>query len=152
MVETAVRRERGGIFPASVEFTADLHSMGQFIQDGPRTLYESVVSFEEDLESFTVPFDIGDPDGLNYLAGRKLGDVCRTAAAAVKQAHIDGGVPNIGITAHRRDEEGFASLVCFFEMACALSGYVSGVNPFDQPGVEAYKKNMFRMLGKPGAV
>ena len=141
-----------GIFPASVEFTADLHSMGQFIQDGPRTLYESVVSFEEDLESFTVPFDIGDPDGLNYLAGRKLGDVCRTAAAAVKQAHIDGGVPNIGITAHRRDEEGFASLVCFFEMACALSGYVSGVNPFDQPGVEAYKKNMFRMLGKPGAV
>ena len=141
-----------GIFPASVEFTADLHSMGQFIQDGPRTLFESVVTFDEDLESFTVPFDMGDPDELNYLAGRKLGDICRTAAAAVKQAHIDGGVPNITIQVPRRDEAGFAALVCFFELACALSGYVSGVNPFDQPGVEAYKKNMFRMLGKPGAV
>ncbi len=140
-----------GIFPASVEFTADLHSMGQFIQDGPRTLFESVVGFEQDLYQFEVPFDMGDPDGLNYLASRQLGDVCRTAMAAVKQAHIDGGVPNIGIFVPRRDEAGFASLVCFFELACALSGYVSGVNPFDQPGVEAYKKNMFRMLGKPGA-
>ena len=125
--------------------------MGQFIQDGPRTLFESVVGFEQDLYQFEVPFDMGDPDGLNYLASRQLGDVCRTAMAAVKQAHIDGGVPNIGIFVPRRDEAGFASLVCFFELACALSGYVSGVNPFDQPGVEAYKKNMFRMLGKPGA-
>ncbi len=141
-----------GIFPASVEFTADLHSMGQFIQDGPRTLFESVVSFAQDRHSFTVPFDVGDNDGLNYLAGKQLGEVCRIAAVAVKQAHIDGGVPNISIQVPKRDEEGFASLVCFFELSCALSGYVSGVNPFDQPGVEAYKKNMFRMLGKPGAV
>lgn len=141
-----------GIFPASVEFTADLHSMGQLIQDGPRTLFESVVSFDQDLYQFEVPFDMGDPDGLNYLASRQLGDICRTAMQAVKQAHIDGGVPNIAISVPKRDEAGFASLVCFFELACALSGYVSGVNPFDQPGVEAYKQNMFRMLGKPGTV
>lgn len=139
-----------GIYPASVEFTADLHSMGQYIQDGPRTLFETTVMFEEDQERFTVPFEMGDPDGLNYLAGRQLGDIMRTAAAAVKQAHIDGGVPNITISVPKRDEAGFAALVCFFELACGLSGYVSGVNPFDQPGVEAYKKNMFRMLGKPG--
>ena len=93
---------------------------------------------------------MGDPDGLNYLAGRQLGDIMRTAAAAVKQAHIDGGVPNITISVPKRDEAGFAALVVFFELACGLSGYVSGVNPFDQPGVEAYKKNMFALLGKPG--
>ena len=115
-------------------------------------MFETVVWVKEPRSESFIEETAEDIDGLNYLAGRKLGDVCRTAAAAVKQAHIDGGVPNIGITAHRRDEEGFASLVCFFELACALSGYVSGVNPFDQPGVEAYKKNMFRMLGKPGAV
>lgn len=141
-----------GIYPASVEFSADLHSMGQYIQDGPRTLFETVVMFEEDRDHFTVPFEVGDPDSLNYLAGRELGDIMRTAAAAVKQAHIDGGVPNITVTVPKRDEAGFAALVCFFELACGISGYVSGVNPFDQPGVEAYKKNMFRMLGKPGAI
>ena len=140
-----------GSYPASVEFTADLHSMGQYIQDGPRFLYETVVMFEEDINHFEVPHEVGDPDGLNYLAGRQLGDIMRTAAAAVKQAHIDGGVPNITISVPKRDEAGFAALVVFFELACGLSGYVSGVNPFDQPGVEAYKKNMFRMLGKPGA-
>ncbi len=140
-----------GIYPASVEFTADLHSMGQYIQDGPRFLYETVVMFENDLFSFEVPAEEGDPDGLNYLAGRQLGDIMRTAAAAVKAAHIEGGVPNIGVSVDKRDEKGFAELVVFFELACGLSGYMSGVNPFDQPGVEAYKKNMFRMLGKPGA-
>ena len=140
-----------GIFPASLEFTADLHSMGQYIQDGPRKLMETVVSFERSRSSFPIPFGMGDPDGLNYLAGRDLGDVCRVAQEAVKAAHIGGGVPNIGITAPARDEQGFAELVTFFEMACAISGYMSGVNPFDQPGVEAYKKNMFRLLGKPGA-
>ena len=140
-----------GIFPASLEYTADLHSMGQYVQDGPRKLYETVVSFEKSLTSFPVPFGMGDPDGLNYLAGRDLHDICRTARDAVKAAHISGGVPNIGVSVERRDEAGYAELVCFFELACAISGYMSGVNPFDQPGVEAYKKNMFKMLGKPGA-
>ena len=138
-----------GIFPASVELTADLHSMGQYIQDGPRTLMETVVSFDNPCRGYTVPFEMGDPDGLNYLAGKELAAVCKTAAEAVKAAHISGGVPNIGISVPARDEAGFASLVCFFELACAISGYMSGVNPFDQPGVEAYKKNMFKMLGKP---
>ena len=140
-----------GIFPASLEYTADLHSMGQYVQDGPRKLYETVVSFEKSLTSFAVPFGMGDPDGLNYLAGRDLHDICRTARDAVKAAHISGGVPNIGVSVDKRDEAGYAELVCFFELACAISGYMSGVNPFDQPGVEAYKKNMFKMLGKPGA-
>ena len=139
-----------GIFPASVEFTADLHSMGQYIQDGPRTLMETIVSFEKTRSSVSVPFEMGDPDGLNYLAGKDYADICRTAADAVKAAHISGGVPNIGISVPKRDEAGFAELVCFFELACAVSGYMSGVNPFDQPGVEAYKKNMFALLGKPG--
>ena len=141
-----------GIFPASVEYTADLHSMGQFIQEGPRMLMESVVRFARARGGYAVPFDEADGDGLNYIAGRDLNEVCRIAADAVKEAHISGGVPNIVIEAEARDEKGFAALVCFFEFACAISGYMSGVNPFNQPGVEAYKKNMFRMLGKPGAV
>ena len=140
-----------GIFPASVEYTADLHSMGQYIQDGPRTLMETVVSFEKSRTSIPVPFGMGDPDGLNYIAGRDLADVCRVARDAVKAAHIAGGVPNLAVSAPARDEQGYAELVTFFELACAISGYISAVNPFDQPGVEAYKKNMFHMLGKPGA-
>ena len=141
-----------GVFPASVEFTADLHSMGQYIQQGPRDLMETVVRFTKSRGAYPVPFEEADADGLNYIAGRDLAEVCRVAADAVKQAHIDGGVPNIVVEVEERNEEGFAALVCFFELACAISGYMSGVNPFDQPGVEAYKKNMFRMLGKPGAV
>lgn len=141
-----------GIFPASVEFTADLHSMGQYIQEGPRMLMESVVRFARSRRSFTVPYESANADGLNYIAGRDLADVCRTAADAVKEAHISGSVPNLVIEVPERNEEGFAAMVCFFEMACGISGYMSGVNPFNQPGVEAYKKNMFRMLGKPGAV
>ena len=141
-----------GIFPASVEFNADLHSMGQYIQEGPRMLMESVVRFARSRRSFTVPYESANADGLNYIAGRDLADVCRTAADAVKEAHISGGVPNLVIEVPERNEEGFAAMVCFFEMACGISGYMSGVNPFNQPGVEAYKKNMFRMLGKPGAV
>ena len=140
-----------GIFPASLEYTADLHSMGQYIQDGPRTLFETVVNFEKPLTSVKVPFGMGDPDKLNYLAGREFASVCATAREAVKSAHIAGGVPNIVVSVGSRDERGFAQLVCFFELACAISGYMSGVNPFDQPGVEAYKKNMFKMLGKPAA-
>lgn len=138
-----------GIFPASVEYNADLHSMGQYIQDGPRTLMETVVSFEQPLNEFSVPFAMGDPDRLNYLAGRKLSDISRMAQEAVKAAHITGGVPNLEVRVPKRNEAGFAWLVCFFELACAISGYMSGVNPFDQPGVEAYKKNMFSLLGKP---
>ena len=140
-----------GIFPASVEYNADLHSMGQYIQDGPRTLMETVVSFEQPQNEFTIPFAMGDPDRLNYLAGRRLSDISRMAQEAVKAAHISGGVPNLEVRVPKRDEAGFAWLVCFFELACAISGYMSGVNPFDQPGVEAYKKNMFSLLGKPEA-
>lgn len=135
-----------GIYPASLEYTADLHSMGQYVQDGPRTLLETVVSFNESVNELRIPFQMGDYDGLNYLAGRSFDEVCRVAKKAVRKAHIDGGVPNIEISVAKRDEEGFAELVCFFEFACGLSAYTSGVNPFDQPGVEAYKKNMFRML------
>ena len=141
-----------GIYPASVEYNADLHSMGQYVQDGPRTLMETVVSFEKPQNEFTVPFAMGDPDQLNYLAGRKLSDISRVAQEAVKAAHIAGGVPNMEVSVEKRDEVGFAQLVAFFELACGISGYMSGVNPFDQPGVEAYKKNMFRLLEKPGAV
>ncbi|MBE6996964.1 MAG: glucose-6-phosphate isomerase [Ruminococcaceae bacterium] len=135
-----------GIYPASVEYNADLHSMGQYIQDGPRCLMETVVSFDRPLHPCAVPFAEGDPDGLNYLAGRELTDIQNVARDAVVAAHVAGGVPNIGIHVPCRDEAGFAALVCFFEAACAVSAYMSGVNPFDQPGVEAYKKNMFRML------
>ena len=141
-----------GIFPASVEFTADLHSMGQYIQQGPRNLMETVVRFTKSRDAYLVPFEADNADGLNYIAGRDLAEVSRIAADAVRQAHIEGGVPNLVVEVEERNEEGFAALVCFFELACAISGYMSGVNPFDQPGVEAYKKNMFRMLGKPGAV
>ena len=140
-----------GIFPASVEFTADLHSMGQYIQSGPRTLMESVVRFTYSRNTYPFPVEADDTDGLNYLAGRDIAEISHVAADAVKAAHVAGGVPNMVIEVPMRNEEGFAALVCFFEMACAISGYMSGVNPFDQPGVEAYKKNMFRMLGKPGA-
>ena len=135
-----------GIFPASLEYNADLHSMGQYVQDGPRTLIETVVSFDTPLRSCKVPFEMGDPDGLNYLAGREFGEIQRIARDAVRAAHVTGGVPNIDIRVPKRDEAGFAALVCFFELSCALSAYMSGVNPFDQPGVEAYKKNMFTML------
>lgn len=144
-------KDNKGIYPAAGVFSTDLHSMGQYIQDGPRTLMETVVSFEQPQNEFTVPFAMGDPDRLNYLAGRKLSNISRMAQEAVKAAHIAGGVPNLEVRVPQRDEAGFAWLVCFFELACAISGYMSGVNPFDQPGVEAYKKNMFSLLGKPEA-
>lgn len=140
-----------GIFPAYVEYTADLHSMGQYIQDGPRRLMETVVSFDTATQSLKVPFELGDRDKLNYLAGREFGDISKTVAKAVASAHIKGDVPNIAISVPKRDEEGYAALVCFFEMSCAVSAYVSGVNPFDQPGVEAYKSNMFKLLGQDKA-
>ncbi len=141
-------KEGLGLFPASVEYNADLHSMGQYVQDGPRHLFETVVSFERPAHSYAVPFDESNTDGLNYVSGHDLNEIAAIACAAVKEAHIAGGVPNIGISVGARDEEGFAELVTFFELACAISGLMQGVNPFDQPGVEAYKKNMFRMLGE----
>ncbi len=138
-----------GIFPASLEYSADLHSMGQYVQDGPRCLMETVVRFLDPGKELKIPFEIGDKDGLNYLAGKPFDYVNKTAEQAVKSAHVSGGVPNIGILAETKDESGFAELVCFFEVACAISGYMLGINPFNQPGVEAYKKNMFKLLAKP---
>ena len=143
-------KDQRGIFPASVDLTTDLHSMGQFIQDGPRNLMETVVRFGSEAETYAVPFDEGNADGLNYLAGRDLGEIGKVVADAVRAAHVEGGVPNMVVEIPRRNEEGFAEMVIFFELACGVSGYMSGVNPFNQPGVEAYKKNMFKMLGKPG--
>ena len=137
-----------GIFPASVEFNADLHSMGQYIQAGPRFLMETVVSFEKSLAAYPVPAEERNADGLNYLAGRDLDEIATVARKAVKAAHIEGGVPNIEVEVSAMDEKGFTELVTFFETACAISGYMQKVNPFDQPGVEAYKKNMFAMLGQ----
>ncbi len=135
-----------GIFPASVEYNADLHSMGQYIQEGPRHLMETVVSFASLPGGYTVPADAHDGDGLNYLAGHDFNEIAAIARAAVKTAHIEGGVPNLAIEVSDMAETGFAELVCFFELACGISGYMEGVNPFDQPGVEAYKKLMFRGL------
>lgn len=135
-----------GIFPASLEYSADLHSMGQYVQDGPRCLMETVVHFQQSKKNLRIPFEIGDRDGLNYLAGKEFVDVNHTVELAVKSAHVSGGVPNITISVEQMDETGFAELVCFFELSCAISGYMLGVNPFDQPGVEAYKKNAGQLL------
>ncbi len=143
-------KENKGIYPTSAEFTADLHSLGQYIQQGERMLLETFVSFAAGAEKIVVPRYEKDVDGLNYLAGRELDEIQRKAVQAVKQAHMDGGVPCMEVTAPDRGEESFGALIYFFEFACGVSGYISGVNPFDQPGVEAYKTNMFRLLGKPG--
>ncbi|MDD3996067.1 MAG: glucose-6-phosphate isomerase [Bacilli bacterium] len=140
----------GGLFPASVEYTADLHSMGQYVQDGQRLLLETVVCFLSPACSMTVPFDPEDRDGLNFLAGRDLSYLSRQAMRGTALAHADGGVPNFILMVPGREERSAGGLVWFFEFACGLSGYLLGVNPFDQPGVEAYKKNMFALLGKPG--
>ncbi len=139
-----------GILPASVDLTADLHSMGQYIQDGERMLQETVVFFDNARTSLAVPSDAENLDGLNYLAGRELSYVNTKAMEATRAAHIDGGVPVSVLHLDRICEEEVGRLIYFFEFACGVSGYMSGVNPFNQPGVEAYKKNMFRLLGKPG--
>ena len=137
-----------GIYPASVEYNADLHSMGQYIQEGPRHLMETVVSFANTDAGYEIPSEKLDGDGLNYLAGHDLNEIANIARLAVKEAHISGGVPNIAIEVSDMNETGFVELVCFFELACAISGYMEGVNPFNQPGVEAYKKNMFAGLAQ----
>ena len=143
-------KESRGIFPASVEFTADLHSMGQYIQEGERHLMETVVRFEHSLGELIIPEDPEDGDGLNFLAGKPLSFVNEQAMVGTRLAHVDGGVPNLLLTLPRRDADSVGRMIYFFEFACGLSGYLLGVNPFDQPGVEAYKKNMFALLGKPG--
>lgn len=143
-------KEGKGIFPASVTYTADLHSMGQYIQEGERTLFETIVSVAEPRHRIVIEKDADNLDGLNFLAGKRISEVNRMAELGVRLAHIDGGVPNIRIEIPRLDEHTVGALVYFFEKACGISGYLLGVNPFDQPGVEAYKKNMFALLDKPG--
>ena len=143
-------KEGKGILPASVEFTADLHSMGQYIQQGERIMFETVVRFAEPRGSLSIPHDPGNVDGLSFLSGKPLSFVADQALRGVTLAHVDGGVPNLLLTVPRRDAHTAGALVYFFEYACGLSGYLLGVNPFDQPGVEAYKNNMYALLGKPG--
>ena len=143
-------KEGKGLLPASVDFTADLHSMGQYIQQGQRLMLETVVRFDTPLGEITIPADPDDLDGLNFLAGKSLSFVNDQAMAGTRLAHVDGGVPNLILSLPLRDADSVGRMIWFFEFACGLSGYLLGVNPFDQPGVEAYKKNMFALLGKPG--
>ena len=143
-------KENKGLFPASVEFTADLHSMGQYIQQGRRDLCETVVRFEHPQGELAIPEDPDNVDGLNFLAGKSLSFVAEQAMRGTILAHVDGGVPNVLVTLPRIDEASVGFMIYFFEYVCGLSGYLLKVNPFDQPGVEAYKKNMFALLGKPG--
>jgi Glucose-6-phosphate isomerase len=143
-------KDKKGIFPASVSFTTDLHSMGQYIQDGLRNLFETVISVETPDAELRVPKAENDLDQLNYIAGKRLSEVNHMAELGTIFAHVDGGVPNIRIIIPKIDARMLGQLIYFFEMACALSGYTLKVNPFDQPGVEAYKKNMFALLGKKG--
>ena len=142
-------KEHKGLFPASVEFTADLHSMGQYIQQGERLMFETVVKFAPKGE-FIIPNDPANVDGLNFLAGKSLAFVAEQAMRGTILAHVDGGVPNILLELPAIGEDTVGELIYFFEYVCGLSGYLLKVNPFDQPGVEAYKKNMFALLGKPG--
>ena len=143
-------KEGKGLFPASVEFTADLHSMGQYIQEGERLMFETVVRFEKSRGSVPIPHDPDNVDGLNFLAGKDLAFVAEQAMRGTLLAHVDGGVPNIVVTVPGRCEKCVGWLIYFFEYACGLSGYLLEVNPFNQPGVEAYKNNMYALLGKPG--
>ena len=143
-------KEHKGLFPASVEFTADLHSMGQYIQQGERTMFETVVRFGKSRSELKVPYDEADGDGLNFLAGKDMDFIATQAMDGTLLAHVEGGVPNLIVRAGEINAYTCGQLIYFFEYACGLSGYLLGVNPFDQPGVEAYKKNMFALLGKPG--
>ena len=143
-------KENKGLFPASVEFTADLHSMGQYIQQGERHMFETVVRFGPSVHQQQVPFDAANGDGLNFLAGKSMDFIARQAMDGTLLAHVEGGVPNIIVETDGSSAHTLGGLIYFFEYACGLSGYLLDVNPFDQPGVEAYKKNMFALLGKPG--
>ncbi len=139
-----------GIFPASCDFTTDLHSMGQWIQQGERTIYETVISIEKPNKELLFPNDDDNLDGLNFLAGKRVDEVNKMAELGTRLAHVDGGVPNIHISVPQLNEYYIGQLIYFFEKACGISGLILGVNPFNQPGVEAYKKNMFALLDKPG--
>ena len=143
-------KDNKGLFPASVTFSTDLHSMGQFVQDGSRLMFETVVTFGESDRDVVIEEEENNGDGLNFLAGKNMSFVNRKAFEGTVLAHTDGGVPNLIINVDKADEENLGELIYFFEKACAISGYMLGVNPFDQPGVESYKKNMFALLGKPG--
>ena len=143
-------KDNKGIFPASADFSTDLHSLGQFIQDGKRNLFETLVNIETVEDKIVIEADEADLDGLNFLAGKELDYVNKMAAAGTILAHTDGGVPNLVINMPKADAFYLGYLFYFFEKACAVSGYLLGINPFDQPGVEAYKKNMFALLEKPG--
>lgn len=139
-----------GIFPASCDFTTDLHSMGQWIQDGERSIFETVISVEQPNKKLLFPHDNENLDGLNFLEGKRVDEVNKMAELGTRLAHVDGGVPNIRISVPELNEYYIGQLIYFFEIACGISGNVLGVNPFNQPGVEAYKKNMFALLNKPG--
>lgn len=143
-------KEGKGIYPASVDFTTDLHSMGQYVQEGRRELFETVISIEKSSRKLEIPIDEDNLDKLNYLAGKRVDEVNKMAELGTKIAHVEGGVPNIRIELPKLDEYYLGELIYFFEIACGISGNILGVNPFDQPGVEAYKTNMFALLGKPG--
>ena len=143
-------KDQKGIFPAGVDFTTDLHSMGQYIQEGRRNLFETVISIENPKSDITINKDEDNLDGLNYLSGKTLDYVNKKAMEGTIKAHVSGDVPNILINIEKLDEEHIGELIYFFEKACAMSGMILGVNPFNQPGVEKYKKNMFKLLKKPG--
>jgi glucose-6-phosphate isomerase len=143
-------KENKGIFPASVDFTTDLHSMGQWIQEGERSIYETVISIEEPNKKLLFPNDEENLDGLNFLAGKRIDDVNKMAELGTQLAHVDGGVPNMRILVPQLNEYYIGQLIYFFEIGCGISGNILGVNAFNQPGVEAYKKNMFALLNKPG--
>jgi glucose-6-phosphate isomerase len=143
-------KEGKGIFPAAVDFTTDLHSMGQWIQEGERSIFETVLSVGKPQHEVLIPSAESDLDGLNYLSGRRIDDVARMAELGTQQAHIAGGVPNIRITVPELTISYLGELLYIFEKACGISGYMLGINPFNQPGVEAYKRNMFKLLKKPG--
>ena len=139
-----------GLFPVSANFTTDLHSIGQFIQDGSRTLFETVLWVEKSRREMLIPDDPANVDGLNFAAGMSLQQMNEKAMKGTLLAHVDGGAPNLVVTLDELSDYTFGELVYFFWKSLAISGYMIGVNPFDQPGVEAYKKNMFALLGKPG--
>jgi glucose-6-phosphate isomerase len=143
-------KDQKGIFPAAVDFSTDLHSMGQWIQEGERTIYETVISIEQPNRHLEVPRDEENLDGLNFLAGKRVDEVNKMAELGTQLAHVDGGVPNMRLIVPELNEFYLGQVIYFFEKACGISGYLLGVNPFNQPGVEAYKKNMFALLNKPG--
>ena len=143
-------KDNKGIFPAAVDFSTDLHSMGQWIQEGERTIFETVISVDKVNHKLEVPSDEANLDGLNFLAGKRVDEVNKMAELGTQLAHVDGGVPNMRIVIPELSEFSIGQLLYFFEKACGISGYLLGANPFNQPGVEAYKKNMFALLNKPG--